>query len=167
MVRHLVSDRLSGTELGELDQLGHIIWGQACCAASPLYREDSSSSRTPAQAYDDRPARARGSYTGNDDGPPTLPDPVPAPEAAKKQASAPAPGACSVFKCLTASLPLAYQTLHNLLGRYSTKFLVCVHGVKAGWILMCWMVTDMLASCHHCWVTIKVQSDKHQIMLRH
>ena len=72
------------------------------CAAPPLYREDSGSSRTPAQAYDDRPARARGSYTGNDDDPPTLPDPVAAPKAAPNQAPAPAAGADSVLiRCFT------------------------------------------------------------------
>ncbi|DBB10866.1 TPA: hypothetical protein ACH3X3_007335 [Trebouxia sp. C0006] len=57
--------------------------------APPLQREDSNSDRTPAQAYDDRPARARGSYTGNDDDPPTLPDPVAAPRARPDQPPAP------------------------------------------------------------------------------
>ena len=74
-----------------------------CCPAAPrLYREDSNSSRTPAQAYDDRPARARGSYTGNDDDPATLPEPAAAPRAALNQTPAPAPGAgllCGVCVC--------------------------------------------------------------------
>jgi len=64
----------------------------AVFAAPPLYREDSNSDRTPAQAYDDRPARARGSYTGNDDDPPTLPEPVAAPRARPDQPPAPPKG---------------------------------------------------------------------------
>lgn len=61
-------------------------------AEPALYREDSSSSRTPAQAYDDRPARARGSYTGNDDEPATLPDPPAALRQDPAPPSAQAPG---------------------------------------------------------------------------
>jgi len=73
-------------------------------AAPPLQREDSNSDRTPAQAYDDRPARARGSYTGNDDDPPTLPDPVAAPRARPDQPPAPPKGTfCPWPACLPVS----------------------------------------------------------------
>ena len=64
-------------------------------AEAALQREDSNSSRTPAQAYqayDDRPAMARGSYTGNDDDLPTLPEPAAASLVSRDQPPAPARG---------------------------------------------------------------------------